>query len=341
MVALSEVTASNERISSTLPPGLVAVFVGGTSGVGEYTVKKLAKYVPKPKVYIIGRSQEAADRIVDECRQLNPGGTFEFIKADVSLLKSVDDVCRQLKSKETQINILFQSQGSMGFARTTPEGLPLASCLIMHSRLRFILNLLPLLQNASSLRRVISVQAATCEGPIDLNNIPGQGFPLRKWRDQVASVQSLLLGEAVRRAPSVSFVHTVPGLVKSSIARDAEGLGMSILIGISRLVLEPLLQTPSLECGERHLFLATSAMYVPGQDSATAAGVSLEGPLSTARGSDGQTGSGMYSVDNKGESASHKVETLLAKFRKDGTAEKVWDYIMRDFKRITGTEVAA
>ncbi|KAK7743372.1 hypothetical protein SLS62_010646 [Diatrype stigma] len=344
MVALSTVTASNERIASTFPHGLVAVFVGGTSGVGEYTVKTLARYAVMPKVYIIGRSQEAADRIVNECKQLNPDGTFQFIKADVSLLKNVDDVCRQLKSKETKINILFESQGSMGFAKKTSEGLPLAASLVMHSRLRFILNLLPLLQNADNLRRVVSVQAATFEGPIDVNNIMAQGFSLHKTRDQVASVQTLLLEAAARRAPSVSFVHTVPGIVKGGISRDAEGLAMYILIGISRVLLEPLLQTPPAECGERHVYAATSAMYPPGYgDGATttaaAGGVALDRALvSTARGSNGQTGSGVYSVAQNLESASSRVEQLLAGFRKDGTAEKVWDFIMEDFKRITETE---
>lgn len=115
MVALSEVIESNERISTALPDGLVAVFVGGTSGIGEYTVKALAKYARQPRIYIVGRSQEAGDRIIGECRQLSPGGKYEFIKADVSLLKSVDDVCRQIKEKETAINLLFESQGSMAF----------------------------------------------------------------------------------------------------------------------------------------------------------------------------------------------------------------------------------
>ncbi|XXH02618.1 hypothetical protein Hte_008997 [Hypoxylon texense] len=341
MVALSEVTASNERVATTFPTGLVAVFVGGTSGVGEYTVKTLAKYASKPRVYIVGRSREAADRIIGECKQLSGGGgTFEFIQADVSLLKSVDDVCRQIRSKETEINILFESQGSMGFAQTTSEGLPLASCLVMHSRMRFILNLLPLLQRARSLRRVVSVQAATCEGAVDLANIPGRGFPLARWRNQVASVQTLLLGEAARRAPAVGFVHTLPGIVRSGISRDARGLKMSLLVGIFS-ILQPLVETPPAECGERHVFYATSAMYAARQDSATGAGVALASTLSTARGTDGNKGSGMYSVGVKGESVSRQVEELLAQFRKDGTAEKVWDYIMGDFKRITGTEVVA
>ena len=118
MVALQEVIASNKRIGSTFSQGLVAIFVGGTSGVGENTVKAFAKYTLKPTVYIIGRSREAADRILKECEQLNPDGKFEFIESDVSLLKNIDEVCRQIKTKEAAINILFQSQASMAFTKS-------------------------------------------------------------------------------------------------------------------------------------------------------------------------------------------------------------------------------
>jgi NADP-dependent 3-hydroxy acid dehydrogenase YdfG len=126
MVLLSEVTASNKRIPSTFPNGLVAVFVGGTSGVGEYTLKALAKYAGKIKlrVYIVGRSQDAASRIIDECKQLNSSGEYEFIAADVSLLNSVDEVCRQVKSKEIAINILFETQGSMAFTASPFDPTP-------------------------------------------------------------------------------------------------------------------------------------------------------------------------------------------------------------------------
>lgn len=209
----------------------------------------------------------------------------------------------------------------------------------MHSRMRFILNLLPLLQRADSLRRVISVLAATTEGPIDTNHISGQGFSLLKWRNQSASVETLLLEEAARRAPDVSFIHTIPGVVKGGIMRNAEGLRLAVIIAISSL-LEPFIQTPPAECGERHIFLATSAKYAPSQGGAAVEGVAIDKTLTVARGSDGQTGSGMYTVDNKGESAPPKVEKVLAKFREDGTAEKVWEYVAADLKKITGTEVA-
>jgi NADP-dependent 3-hydroxy acid dehydrogenase YdfG len=61
MVSLSDIQSSNSRIASTLPRGLVAVFVGATSGIGETTLKQFAKHAHQPRVYFIGRSQEAGD----------------------------------------------------------------------------------------------------------------------------------------------------------------------------------------------------------------------------------------------------------------------------------------
>lgn len=220
----------------------------------------------------------------------------------------------------------------------TSEGLPFAIAVNTHSRIRFILNLLPLLRKADHLRRVVSVGAATCEGSIDLNNIPGVGLSLLPWRNQIASIQTLLLEEMAKRAPEVSFIHTVPGVVKSGILRDAEGTGMAIRIAISKLLM-PLIATSPAESGERHAFVATSAVYPPGQQTSTSCiGVPLQG-LMTARGTDGKEGSGVYSISNKCEVASQKVEELLATFRKDGTAKKVWDYFAADFKRIMGVDV--
>ncbi|KAI0418463.1 putative short-chain dehydrogenases/reductase [Xylaria grammica] len=340
MVALSDIIASNERIASTLPAGLVAVFVGGTSGIGEYTLKTFARYARGPEVIVVGRSQEAADRILGECRQLNPEGHFEFIRADVSLLKNVDDVCRQIKEKVSAVNLLFQSQGSMAFETETEEGLPVPFALGVYSRLRFITNLLPHLQRASSLRRVVSVGAATCEGAIDISNIPGRGLALHQWRDQLASISTLTLEEARRRAPGVAFVHTVPGVVKSGIMRDVQPtLRLSIIIGLARL-LAPFINVPPAESGERHVFAATSAVFTPGQ-GAGHAGVPVDGtPLAQCRGVDGKTGSGLYSISPKNDPAPPKVEELLRRFREDDTARKVWDYVTSDLVRITGREVA-
>lgn len=113
MVSLEQMRLSNARIPACLPPGLVAVFVGGTSGIGESTMKQFAKHTDQPRIYFVGRSERAAARILAELVALNPTGEYHFIRGDLSLLQNVDDICREIKSREPLINLLFLTAGSM------------------------------------------------------------------------------------------------------------------------------------------------------------------------------------------------------------------------------------
>lgn len=117
MVSLDIIESSNDRIRSTLKSGLVAVFVGGTNGVGETTVRQFAKYAAQPRVYIVGRSQEAGARLTAECRVLNPEGTFVFLKHETSLMRNVDEICHELADKEV-INLLFLTVGTLEWHKT-------------------------------------------------------------------------------------------------------------------------------------------------------------------------------------------------------------------------------
>jgi 16S rRNA G966 N2-methylase RsmD len=67
------------------------------------------------RVYLIGKSQEAATRIHTEFHELNPTSEVKFIKADASLLRKLDAACRQPKSQESKINLLFLSVGIFPF----------------------------------------------------------------------------------------------------------------------------------------------------------------------------------------------------------------------------------
>jgi NADP-dependent 3-hydroxy acid dehydrogenase YdfG len=111
MVALDIVKASNATLPKELLPDLVAVFVGGTSGIGEITLKLLAKQVIRPKIYIVGRSAEAAARIIAECRTLNPDGEYIFIQKSLNLLGDADALADDIKGREKYINLLFLSVG--------------------------------------------------------------------------------------------------------------------------------------------------------------------------------------------------------------------------------------
>ena len=118
MVLLSDVQASNALIRTSLPACLVGVFVGATSGIGLATLKQFAKHAHTPRAYIIGRSQAAASLIISECKELNAFGEYKFIAADISLIRGVDSVCRQIADLEKSVNILFLSAGVIDLSRT-------------------------------------------------------------------------------------------------------------------------------------------------------------------------------------------------------------------------------
>jgi short-subunit dehydrogenase len=93
--------------------------VGGTSGIGETTAREFVRYTPSPKVYLVGRSQADADRIIAEFKQINSKSQVEFIKSDVSLLRNVDKVCDEIKAREKKINLLVLSCGILTTAGRT------------------------------------------------------------------------------------------------------------------------------------------------------------------------------------------------------------------------------
>src|SRR5271154_4444678 len=101
MVHLSDVHQSNAALG-TQTSSIVAIFAGGTSGIGESTLKALAAHAQDPKVYLIGRNEGRAATIIGDCTRMCPGGSFAFVKAALSLLKNVDRVCAEIEQKEQE-----------------------------------------------------------------------------------------------------------------------------------------------------------------------------------------------------------------------------------------------
>jgi len=235
-----------------------------------------------------------------------------------------------------------------------------------YARLRFIVNLLPQLQRATGLRRVVSVLAGTKEGPVQTDDMQVRRMSVLRARGHAASLTTLALEEAAQRSAAtistsgagpVSFVHAYPGFVRTPLGRkDVSGATATALVAVNAVlgILGPLIYIPIEESGERHVFLATSARFraatgggssgdgtkeADGETispSLPADGVPLPAGVAVARGTDGKPGSGAYSVDKDGESAPPKVEQFLERLRKDGTAEKVWADLEEQFVRITG-----
>lgn len=222
----------------------------------------------------------------------------------------------------------------------TSEGLDFSVALKYYCRARFIANLLPLLQNAQSLRRVVSVAAGTKEGRVDLSDLSSaKNLSMLGRRAHFTSFITLSHAVFAEKAPEVSFVHDYPGAVKTGIFRGSTSI-MLLIVQAALKVIGPFIYIPSEESGERHLFLATSAAFaaaaVRDGGKNTVSGVPLIDGMHIARGIDGKEGSGVYSIDQNCESAGPAVEELFAKMKDDGVRDRVWEHTEEMFKRITG-----
>ncbi|KAG8157775.1 hypothetical protein KVR01_012437 [Diaporthe batatas] len=340
MVALDKVQQSNAQITTTYPTGLVAVFAGATAGIGETSLREFARHTHRPRIYIIGRSQEACGRLDAGLKTVNSEGQYIFIRSDISLLRNVDDVCRQIRDKESAINVLFMSQGTLNFSKQTEEGTSYLMSLTYLGRMRMAKNLLPNLQRATGLRRVVSSFTGAKEGKVYENDWQGNEgkLPFTAARGHGATMMTLGLAALAREAPTVSFVHAFPGTVKTNIIRSDDGAILRIVDFVSKTLFFMTGYTPIVEVGERHTFYCTSARFPPkkGAEDLGSAGVGLPAGVNVANGVDGSGASGVYSVDTYGESADAKIEELLAEYTSDGTADKLWRYTESEWKRVTG-----
>ncbi|RAH59670.1 short-chain dehydrogenases/reductase [Aspergillus piperis CBS 112811] len=331
MVVLADIQSSNAQIATSLPEGMVALFVGATSGIGEATLKQFAKHAARPRVYFVGRKHEAANRIIAECETLNPEGKYIFISADISLLCNVDEVCRDIKARERALNLLVLTPGIATIHNETPEGLRKITSLLYFARMRFIVNLLPLLQQATSLRRVVTVGAAGSEGPIDTTDFEGRKLSAPLFRGHITSLTTVAFEKLAEKAPTVSFINTHPRAVQTGITREVDNVRMWI-VWLALLLFGRWICIPAIESEERHLFVATSAKY-PARDGDD--GVPLSEGVAVARGIDGMLRGGVYSVTSDGESSDNAIK-VLKDLREMGIGEIVWRYTESQFKRITG-----
>lgn len=88
-------------------PPLVVALVGGTTGIGSYTARALARafasHGSQLRVYIIGRKAERAETHMKYGRETSPGSDWRFIAAgDLSLMSDVDRVSREIARQEEE-----------------------------------------------------------------------------------------------------------------------------------------------------------------------------------------------------------------------------------------------
>ncbi|KAF8316437.1 NAD(P)-binding protein [Clavulina sp. PMI_390] len=254
MPSLSAAKASNASV--TFPYRPVALFVGGTAGIGQGIAEVFARHT-KGNAHIIlcGRNENAAKKIIATFPK-TATSKYEFLYCDAAKLKNVAEAVRTLKTDHgiSKLNYLVLSQGY--FAPKAPfydngEGLDEFISLAIYSRFKFIDDLLPLLQAAKDSDeegRVMSVLAAGHGGPVDMDDI---GFKKSDGHKRRMSEGPTYVSAAVeayaKRNPGISFTHCFPGPVKTNIKPPP-----GILWATANWLFTPL-KMSATDCGEWQL----------------------------------------------------------------------------------------
>jgi NAD(P)-dependent dehydrogenase (short-subunit alcohol dehydrogenase family) len=174
MSPLSEAREGNAAFSHSYLP--VAIFVGGTSGIGltfpsfMYTqvyslyccvyigqaiAETFARYT-KGNAHIIigGRNETAANTIIATFpRPTRTGALHEFVYCDALLMKNVDSTTTDLLKRLPKINFLVLTPGFLTLKGRTEmeEGIDRKLALNYYARWKFIKDLMPLLRKAKGI----------------------------------------------------------------------------------------------------------------------------------------------------------------------------------------------
>ncbi|KAL7945849.1 hypothetical protein V8C42DRAFT_321745 [Trichoderma barbatum] len=270
MVSYKEIRASNSLINDATAHR-VAVFVGGTSGIGKFTIRAFVSTGASVRIYLVGRksSEEPTRAFIQELNAINPKADIVWTEGEVSLLAEVKRICELIKNAESRIDLLFLTAGyaPFGTRKETSEGLEVAQSLEYYSRMLFTLQLLPLLSESEA-PRVISVlggglEKANIINLDDLDLKDPANFGAIKAQMQYTAMNTTFLDKLASQHPDVTFIHSWPGWVNTGNMRRGWDAN-SITARIFWFILEPIVYLFGFsdeESGERYLFQSTSAAF--------------------------------------------------------------------------------
>ncbi|KAG8992538.1 hypothetical protein FRB94_011514 [Tulasnella sp. JGI-2019a] len=263
MVALSVARASNAAFSAPYRP--VALFVGGTSGIGQGTAEAFARATKgNAHIMICGRSQATADKIIAALPK-TPESKYEFIQCDVSLMKSVADTASTIRARVGSLNYLVLSQGIMTMQGFTPtaEGIDMKLALHFYSRWKFVHELIPLLEKAKSEgqeARVMSIFNSSWGAPLDETDLGlKKKYSLSSAAAQGITYNNLMVEEYSKQYPQMSFTHIDPGAINTPLATRNMHWTLKPIFGVFALAL-----TSLRDCGEWMLYPLLSPIYRQG-----------------------------------------------------------------------------
>ena len=235
--------------------GQTVIVTGSNSGIGKETAKELAKR--GAKVVMIVRSAKRGEEAMREIIEQSGNQDIHILIADLSVMDQVKAVSQEYISKFERLDVLINNAGAVfGERQLTPEGYERTVALNYFAPFLLTYELLDLLKQSSPARIVNVSSGAQSLGKIDLENINlEKGYGTMKaygTSKLMLTMHTTWLAKKLRGTDvAVNAVH--PGFVNTNFGETNTGLGMRILLKISR----PFQKSPE-EGAETPIYVAAS-----------------------------------------------------------------------------------
>ncbi|KAF7298696.1 hypothetical protein MIND_00817000 [Mycena indigotica] len=211
-----------------------AIFVGGTSGIGQGMAEAFARHTKgNASIILVGRNKAAAEAIIATFpKPTAPDVKHEFVECDITLMKNARRVAGELQARIPRINFLVLSPGvlTLDGRNETEEGIDRKLAVHYYGRWRFIRELLPSVEAAHAAgedAKVMTVLAAGHGGAIDLDDLGlKKTFSLPNAARAAPTYNDIMVNDLAARYPGISFIHSYPGGVNTGLLKSSNSAAL-------------------------------------------------------------------------------------------------------------------
>ncbi|MET7322775.1 SDR family NAD(P)-dependent oxidoreductase [Streptomyces sp. NPDC005549] len=241
--------------------GKTVLITGSTGGIGKETARQLAAL--GADVILVGRNKNRADTAVADLRRSSGNEGVAAITADVSRLRDVRRLAREVSTRNRGVDVLINNAGATRSHRElTEDGIETAFAVNVVAPFCLTHWLMPAL-TASAPARVINITGGIPRGRIDLENLQGEksyvGLSFYNQTKLAQMAMSHRFAQQLEATP-VTLNVAYPGHAYTSMNKN---LAISTYPPLARPIVPLLRLAMPLVYGHRALLKATrSSVYL-------------------------------------------------------------------------------